>query len=337
MSKYSSSIAKPQEKLQLIDANKDLVVGGFVLHRNGIEPQGTPTFEQWQECGNFIKKANGAVHFWIGDWLNYGEQTWGEMYSQAMDETDFEYQTLANDKWLAKEIHISLRGENMDVSSAKLLAPLPQKEKEYWANELKKEKIPVRELKERIKEKRKKELPQPKTPKGKYKTIVIDPPWPMEYMHLNMRPKQVIMPYPTMTLDEIKDFSVVKDIADDECNLFIWTTHKFLPDTFDILETWGFKYHICLTWDKTNGRSLFGFNRRTELVLYAYKGKITVNQRGKFIDSVFVEKLREHSRKPDIFYEMLKSNTPEPRIDIFGRGKHDGFSVWGNEEGKFDE
>src|SRR3990167_1831438 len=322
-------------ELQVIDVSKDILVSGFVLHKYGIEASGEPTFEQWLECGDFVKKVNSANHFWIGDWINYGEHKWGEIYSQALDETDFEYQTLRNDKWVANEIPLSWRQDNLRYSHALIIASLPQKEKEYWCNKLKDEKLTVDELKEQIKEKRKKELPEPKTPVGKYQTIIIDPPWPAEYMHLKMRPHQVLMEYPTMTVEEIKNYKVVKDIADDNCNLFIWTTHKFLPDTFEILKEWGFDYHVCLTWDKTNGRSLFGFNRRTEFCLYAHKGKITVNQRGKFIDTIFVEKLREHSRKPDIFYQIIKNNTPEPRIDVFSREKRDGFDQWGNEEDKF--
>lgn len=177
----------------------------------------------------------------------------------------------------------------------------------------------------------KKQAPQ-KIIDKKFQVIVIDPPWPIEFMKLDNRPNQVMMPYPTMTIDEIK---VMKMPADEDCGLFLWTTHTFLHESFHILESWGFKYHCCLTWDKTNGRSLCGFNRRTELCLYAYKGKINTNQRGSFIDTVFVEKLREHSRKPDIFYKMIKEHTPEPRVDIFSREKRDGFEQWGNDIAKF--
>src|SRR3990167_8711439 len=174
-------------------------------------------------------------------------------------------------------------------------------------------------------------------PVGKYSTIVVDPPWPVEFMNLDMRPNQIEMPYKTMSIEEIKQWSVIKDIANEDCNLFLWTTHTYLPVALEIVKEWGFKYHVLLTWDKTNGRSLFGFNRRTEFVIFAYKGHITVNQRGKFIDTIFTEKLREHSRKPDIFYSMLLNNTPAPRIDIFSREKREGFDQWGNEVDKFKE
>ena len=72
-------------ELQVIDVSKDILVSGFVLHKYGIEASGEPTFEQWLECGDFVKKVNSANHFWIGDWINYGEHKWGEIYSQALD------------------------------------------------------------------------------------------------------------------------------------------------------------------------------------------------------------------------------------------------------------
>jgi hypothetical protein len=57
-------------------ADEGFVYASFVLHKKGLLPIGTPSYQQWLECGEFIKKAAIAVHFWIGDWLNYGEQQW---------------------------------------------------------------------------------------------------------------------------------------------------------------------------------------------------------------------------------------------------------------------
>ena len=37
-----------------------------------------------------------TVQWWIGDALNFGEQRYGEMYTQAIDETGLDYQTLPN-------------------------------------------------------------------------------------------------------------------------------------------------------------------------------------------------------------------------------------------------
>ena len=89
-----------------------------------------------------------------------------------------------------------------------------------------------------------------------------------------------------------------------------------------------------MTWDKVAGYSTCGIFRNTELVLFGYKGKMTINQRGKFLPCLFRESKGKHSRKPQLFFEMLKPNTQEPRISIFEREKRDGFDVWGDEAPK---
>ncbi len=166
----------------------------------------------------------------------------------------------------------------------------------------------------------------------KYQTILADPPWEMEFVKLKMRPNQVKMPYTMMTLKEIYELGItLRPFEADNCNLFLWTTHTYLPDAFKVLSEWGFNYHCCLTWDKTNGRPCWGFKRRTEFLLYGYRGKITVNQRGQFIPTLFTEKLTTHSTKPQILYEILERNTPEPRLEIFARNKRNGWDAWGNE------
>lgn len=167
---------------------------------------------------------------------------------------------------------------------------------------------------------------------GKYQTILADPPWKMEFVKLKIRPNQVQMPYPMMTVKQICDLGILlRPLENDKCNLFLWTTHTYLPAALKVIEAWGFKYHCCLTWNKTNGRPCCGFKRDTEFVLYAYRGGISVNQRGHFIHTLFTEKLTKHSTKPEIFYKILESNTPEPRLELFARRKRIGWDCWGNE------
>lgn len=114
-----------------LNEKKDILYSSFTLHKNGITPNGDPTFDQWQEVGKFIQKAGGAVHFWIGDWLNYGEQKFGEMYAQAMEATGFDYQTLADDKYVASKVPLSRRRENLSFSSHREVASLsPEKQEE---------------------------------------------------------------------------------------------------------------------------------------------------------------------------------------------------------------
>jgi len=104
-----------------------------------------------------------------------------------------------------------------------------------------------------------------------------------------------------------------------------------LREAFSVIDAWSFKYHCCITWDKGSGWSLSGFHRRTEFCLYAYKGKINVNQTGEFIPTIISENKRKHSQKPDKMYELIESNTPEPRIELFARIVRPGWKSWGNQ------
>lgn len=131
---------------------KDIVYSSFTLHKNGLSAIGTPTFEQWEEVGKFIKKAEKSVHFWIGDWLNYGEQKYGEMYSQAIDATDYNYQTVANDKWIANRIKLSDRAETLGIKHYQNIASLDEDTRKEWIDKTVENNWSVSELKQHIKQ-----------------------------------------------------------------------------------------------------------------------------------------------------------------------------------------
>ena len=166
----------------------------------------------------------------------------------------------------------------------------------------------------------------------KYQTILADPPWQMSFILRKVRPSQVAMPYPTMSLRDICNLGIsLRPYLANNCNLFLWTTHKWLPKAFDVVKAWGFRYHCLLTWNKLNGMTFFGFNRRSEFVLYAYCGKITIMKTGDSFPTIFEEKLTTHSVKPQILYELIERKSPPPRLELFVRKKRNGWDCWGNE------
>src|SRR5215471_4465886 len=57
-----------------------------------------------------------SVMWWLGDCLRYGERAYGEKYAQALDATDYAYQTIAAAKWVAGRFEISRRRENLTWS-----------------------------------------------------------------------------------------------------------------------------------------------------------------------------------------------------------------------------
>jgi N6-adenosine-specific RNA methylase IME4 len=71
----------------------------------------------------------------------------------------------------------------------------------------------------------------------------------------------------------------------------------------------------------------------TEHVLFGKRGSLKLLKLGERLD--FTAPTTGHSRKPDKFYDIVKTVSPGPRIDVFSREKRDGFDQFGNEKDKF--
>jgi len=171
-------------------------------------------------------------------------------------------------------------------------------------------------------------------PDGIFRTIVVDPPWPMAKIEREVRPLQgPVLDYLTMSLEDIASLPIGAKAAPDGCHLYLWTTQKFLPDALKIAEGWGFKYQCLLTWVKNVGITPYSWMYSTEHVIFARLGSLDLLRLGVRLD--FNASVREHSRKPDEFYEIVRMVSPVPRADIFSREERHGFTGFGDEISKF--
>jgi N6-adenosine-specific RNA methylase IME4 len=175
-------------------------------------------------------------------------------------------------------------------------------------------------------------------PQGKYGTIVIDPPWPMQKIEREVRPNQTGFDDPTMTEEDLVAFgATIGRCAAEHCHLFMWTTQKFLPMALRLLEAWGFRYVLAMVWHKTGGFQPVGLPQfNCEFVVYARSGSPEFVDTKAF-NTCFTAERREHSRKPDAFYDLIRRVTAAGRIDIFSREAREGFDQYGNEIAKFAE
>ena len=167
-----------------------------------------------------------------------------------------------------------------------------------------------------------------KTLQGVYDVIVIDPPWPMQKIERDERPNQSEFDYPTMSEEQLQGLKIP---AADNCHVWVWTTQKFLPMAFRLVDYWGFKYACLFTWHKNGGFQVVGLPQfNCEFAIYCRKGS------PQFIDTksfftCFNAPRHSHSEKPMEFYDVVKRVTAGRRLDMFSRRVIDGFEGWGLE------
>jgi N6-adenosine-specific RNA methylase IME4 len=169
--------------------------------------------------------------------------------------------------------------------------------------------------------------------------VVADPPWDFQNYSDAGTLKGADPHYSVMTLDAIKALRV-GELARSACLLLLWATECMRPQAHAVMSAWGFEYKTAIIWRKVtrNGKPRIGtgYRARTmhEPVLI---GTIGNPKQSAAFPSIFDGVAREHSRKPDEFYELVIKHTPRAdRCDLFSRQTREGFAGWGNERGKFD-
>lgn len=170
----------------------------------------------------------------------------------------------------------------------------------------------------------------PWPPKGRYRCIIIDPPWPMKKIERETVPTQTeYLDYPTMSLEEIQALDIADLAAPDGCHVYLWTTHKFLHDALHVFAGWGAKYECLMVWHKEGGFSPYSWQYNCEFILFGRIGKLTVDRMG--LKLCFPGERQGHSIKPDDFYQKVIWASPPPRLNMFARRDREGFEGWGAE------
>lgn len=164
---------------------------------------------------------------------------------------------------------------------------------------------------------------------GVFNVVAIDPPWKYGRTY-DPAAARVASPYPEMSQEEL--LSLRLPFAED-CALFLWTTHQFIWDAGALLNHWGFAHKAILVWDKVVMGMGFWLRMQCEFCLVGIRGEpVWENTRWR---DIICEQRREHSRKPDGFYEMVEDITAGRRADIFSREPRPGWASFGNDTERF--
>ena len=172
----------------------------------------------------------------------------------------------------------------------------------------------------------------------RYRTIVADPPWPYPEGFARLVPtgKSVNLkrdgdrasvgsfrtrelPYEPTPIETIRALPVAA-LAEVDARLFLWTTNKWLPESFSLLAQWGFEYRQLLVWQKADGGPFITSvaPNTAEFLVVATKG--SPERIGSFPSQVlrFPAK-RNHSTKPEGILDLIEQVSPGPYAELFSR------------------
>lgn len=178
----------------------------------------------------------------------------------------------------------------------------------------------------------------------RFGALLADPPWRFQNRTGKMAPEHHrLSRYGTLSLEQIQDLPVA-DAAADVAHLYLWVPNALLPEGLAVMSAWGFAYKSNIVWHKvrkdggSDGRGVgFYFRNVTELVLFGTRGK---NARtlaaGRTQVNLLGTRKREHSRKPDELYDVIEACSPGPRLELFARGKRNGWSAWGDQAERYE-
>jgi len=169
----------------------------------------------------------------------------------------------------------------------------------------------------------------------KYQIIYADPPWKASAKECIAQKSTITdknsFHYPAMTTDEICKLPI-KELADNDCLLFLWVRSPMLEDGLKVGKEWGFSYRtIAFVWHKQRTNPGHYTLSECEICLVFKRGRIPPKKKHN-IRQFLSEKRTIHSRKPTEIRRRIEQMFPHlNKIELFAREKVEGWDVIGND------
>jgi len=305
----------------------EIIQNGIEYTKVGLTLNDALTYDAWQKIGDQLKYFEGAIQWWIGDWLNFGERRYGEMYTQALDEA--QAKTWRNYKYVSSVFELSRRRDNSTWSHHQEVAALEPGEASALLAQAEEVGLSVMALRTLVRNLRNARLMTTALPVGKYRIIYADPPWQYENSGFT---ESAEGQYPTMPVDEICALPIGA-MATPESVLFLWATNPLLQEAIQVMKAWGFEYKTNIAWIKDIGRGKGWYLKsKHELLLIGVRDN-TPHPAERPDSAQEADRGSVHSKKPEHFYDLIESMYPDGnKIELFARNTtRQGWETWGNE------
>lgn len=104
----------------------------YQIDSRGCRFVGSVPFEQWEHVGQTLGSLCRGSQWMIGDWLNFGEASYGEKYSQAIEVTGLDVKTITNYAWVARNVPYDERNDRLSFTHHAELAAMSFEERKRW-------------------------------------------------------------------------------------------------------------------------------------------------------------------------------------------------------------
>jgi N6-adenosine-specific RNA methylase IME4 len=321
-------------KLPLLD-ERPIEIGGFRLSSRSAVAIGRPSLEEFGHALRLAEAFAESAPYWIGDLMRYADnrEDWREKLEQVISATGYARQTIMNYTSLCNRVAEPERAIAPSVGHANEVAPLPRVDQARLLEKATVEGWNVRDLRNNIRiERRRKVIEGQAVLEGMFRVIYADPPW----LYGNSGPGGCNPQnhYPGMTIEDLCKLPVQAHAMPNSV-LWLWVPAPMLlenPGPREVIEAWGFTPKTGRVWDKV----LHGFGHyvdvRHEHLIIATRGSCTPDRLTPMLESVVVERRSDvHSQKPDSFRADIVRLYDGPYLELFGRERVEGWSVFGND------
>lgn len=126
---YGGLSTLPRKDVMKRNPDGSLVYKRFVLSSVGLSIPDDVTDAEMIDIGQWLRSLERSLQWHIGDWLNRAERVWGEVYS-GLDQ--YTYDTLKDYAYVARNVQLSVRTDNLSFGHHKLVAKLPIEGQKAW-------------------------------------------------------------------------------------------------------------------------------------------------------------------------------------------------------------
>lgn len=334
-------MTKKRSKTSLTPTFEPIVLNGFTLGETAITVQGRPSLPEFQGTLDFVIRSHKASGFWLVDLIKYFDSRpeWEKFADQIIDSEVLTEGSLRQYRYLGR--HMLPPDERVEGAGFGLytkVAALEPDEQKEWLEKAVDEGWGAQDLSAHVQaSERTKVIDGQAILAGMFRVIYADPPWKYgdSGMTIDGSLGKQASKYPGMTIDQLCALPVKAHALPDSI-LFMWVTAPLLlqnPGPREVIEAWGFTPKTGYVWDKVLGMRGHYSHVVHEHLIVATRGSCLPDvptPQSKSIQTI--RRGHEHSTKPEEFRQLvMKHYTRGPYLELFGRKKVEGWSVFGND------